>query len=126
MIKSLIRILLALLGVGWLLLAGRAWTQADMFAAELGLPLSGDLGRSTFVADIGAFFAVAGAFMLLAALKADRQLLLPSLGLVGLALAGRLAIAGQTGFLPEYMQPMTVETLTVAVMLVAYATFRKA
>jgi len=126
MMKSVIRIVLALFGVGWMLLAGQSWMQPDLFAADLGLSFMGDLGRSTFRADIGAFFAVSGLFMLLAALRAERHLLLPSLGLVGLALAARLASAGQTGFLPEYVQPVTVEALTVAVMLAAYAVFRKA
>jgi hypothetical protein len=68
---------------------------------------------------------MSGLFMLLAAWRAQQQLLLPPLVLAGLALAARLATAGQTGFDPAYTQPIVVEAITVLILLVAWTQFRK-
>ena len=126
MFKTVIRILLALLGAGALLIASQAFLQPEQLAQQLGYALIGNLGVSSFRADIGGFFALSGLFMLLAAWRHDRQYVLPPLVLAGIALAARLATAGQTGFLPEYTQPITVEAVTVVVLLLAWVQFRKA
>jgi hypothetical protein len=126
MLKTISRILLALLGAGALLIASQAWLQPERVAEQLGYALIGNLGVSSFRADIGSFFALSGLFMLLAAWRTDRQYILPPLVLAGLALAARLATAGQTGFDPAYTQPITVEAFSVIVLLVAWTQFRKA
>lgn len=125
MLKTVCRILLALLGAGALLIATQAWLQPENLAAQLGFMLVGDLGQSSFRADIGGFFATSGIFMLLAALRAGRQFILPPLLIVGLALAGRMATAAQTGFIAAYTQPITVEAVTLVVLLIAWTQFRK-
>lgn len=126
MLKTISRILLALLGAGALLIASQAWLQPERVAEQLGYALIGNLGVSSFRADIGSFFALSGLFMLLAAWRTDRQYILPPLVLAGLALAARLATAGQTGFDPAYTQPITVEAFSVIVLLVAWTQFRNA
>lgn len=125
MLKTVIRIVIALQGAAALLIAGQTWMRPYQLADQLGLALIGNLGLSSFRADIGSFFALAGLFMLLAAWKADRQFVLPPLTLLALALAARLATAAQTGFLTEYTQPIAVEAVTTAFLLLAYAIFRK-
>jgi hypothetical protein len=125
MLKTASRILLALLGTGALLIASQAWLQPYVLAEQLGYALIGNLGVSSFRADIGGFFAMSGLFMLLAAWRTQRQLLLPPLVLAGLALAARLATAGQTGFVDAYTQPIAVEAITVLILLVAWTQFRK-
>ena len=126
MLNIICRIVLTLIGAGALLIASQAWLQPDQLAGQLGFMLVGDLGHSAFRADIGGFFAASGIFMLLAALRAERQFVLPPLLLVGLALAGRLATAAQTGFITAYYQPVTIEVVTLFVLLVAWTQFRKA
>lgn len=125
MLKTASRIVLALLGAGAVLIASQAWLQPYALSEQLGYALMGNLGLSSFRADIGGFFAMSGLFMLLAAWRADRQMLLPPLVLAGLALAARLATAAETGFISAYTQPMAVEAITVLVLLVAWTQFRK-
>lgn len=125
MLKTVCRILLALLGAGALLIATQAYLQPAQLAAGLGFALIGDLGVSSFRADVGGFFALSGVFMLLAAWRTDRQYLLPALVLAGLALAARLATAGQTGLRPEYTQPIVVESFALVALLIAWTQFRK-
>lgn len=126
MLNIICRILLALIGAGALLIAAQAWLQPDHLAGQIGFVLVGDLGHSSLRADIGAFFATSGIFMLLAALRGEREFVLPPLLLVGLALAGRLATAAQTGFITAYIQPVTIEAVTLVVLLLAWTQFRKA
>jgi len=126
MLNIICRILLALIGAGALLIAAQAWMQPDHLAGQIGFMLVGDLGHSSFRADIGGFFAASGIFMLLAAVRGERQFVLPPLVLLGLALAGRLATAAQTGFITAYVQPITIEVVTLVVLLLAWTQFRRA
>jgi hypothetical protein len=125
MLKTIVRAILALQGAIALLIAAQTFIQPDKLAEQLGYALIGDLGLSSFRADIGGFFALAGLFMLLAAWRADRQFVLPPLVLVGLALSARLATLAETGFVPEVIQPISVEAVTVVMLLIGYAMFRK-
>ena len=125
MLQNAIRIILAAQGVGALLIATQAFLQPDQLAEQLGYALIGDLGVSSFRADIGGFFALAGIFMLLAAWRAERQYILPPLMLSGLALSARLATALETGFLPEYIFPISVEALTALTLIIGLLLIRK-
>jgi len=125
MLKNIVRAIIALQGAIALLIASQAFIQPHKLAEQLGYSLTGDLGVSSFRADIGGFFAMAGLFMLLAAWRADRQLVLPPLVLAGLALSARLATLAETGFVPEVIQPISVEAVTVVMLLIGYALFRK-
>jgi hypothetical protein len=125
MLKNAIRAVLALQGAAALFIASQAYLQPYKLAEQLGYGLNGNLGISSFRADIGGFFAMAGLFMLLAAWRSDRQLVLPPLVLVSLALLARLATAAETGFLTEYTQPISVEAITALTLLIALAVFRK-
>lgn len=125
MLKNIVRTIIALQGAVALLIASQTFIQPDKLAEQLGYSLIGELGVSSFRADIGGFFAMAGLFMLLAAWRADRQLVLPPLVLAGLALSARLATLAETGFVPEVIQPISVEAVTVVMLLIGYALFRK-
>lgn len=125
MLKTIARVIIALQGAIALVIASQAFMQPHKVAEQLGFSLVGELGVSSFRADIGGFFAMAGLFMLLAAWRADRQLILPPLVLVGLALSARLATLAETGFVPQVIEPISVEAVTALTLLVGYALFRR-
>lgn len=125
MLKTLLRGLIGIQGAAALFIASQALLVPHVIAGQLGYVLVGPLGLSSFRADIGGFFALAGIFMLLGAVTASRAYVLPPLVLTGLALAGRAGTAVETGFRPEFIQPMTVEAVTLVVLLAAFAAFRE-
>lgn len=120
---KIIRVILALQGAIALFIASQAFLQPYSLADQLGFSLIGNLGVSSFRADIGGFFFMAGLFMLLAAWRAERQYILPPLVLGGAALSARLATVAETGYLTEYTQPITVEAVTVLTLLIAFTLF---
>jgi hypothetical protein len=125
MLKTLLRAIIGIQGALALFIASQALLAPHVIAGQLGYVLVGPLGLSSFRADIGGFFAFAGIFMLLGAVTASRTYVLPPLVLTGLALAGRAGTAVETGFQPEFIQPMTVEAVTLVVLLAAFAAFRE-
>lgn len=125
MLKLIARIVLAVQGALALFIAAAAYTDPVKLGEQLGLAPIGTLGISTFRGDIGSVFAGAGLFMLAAAVRANRAYLIPPLVYAGLALAARSASALETGFVPELLQPMLVEGVTIAILLAAYAIFAR-
>ena len=83
------RILIPILGVGFLL-QGLVWIAAPRMAAtNPGMPLLDGLGRSTQIGDFAAFFLIAGATMLAGSRRGHERLLLVPAALFGCAAAGR-------------------------------------
>jgi len=122
MLKTIMRAVLGIQGALALFVAANAYLKPEMLSQQLGLTMNGELGLSTFRGDIGSLFAGAGLFMLAAAIRGNRLYLAPPLLMTSIALAARTATAFQVGFLPEFVQPMTVEGVTVLVLLLGYAT----
>jgi hypothetical protein len=79
------RLLVLLLGVGFLL-QGFGWIIAPARAAEsLGMPLLDGLGRSTQVGDFAAFFLAAGATMIVGSRSGHARLLVVPAGMLAAA-----------------------------------------
>lgn len=119
--QGAIRILLAVLGGLALFVAINIWLDPARVAAQLGVTPVGDLGLSTIRGDLGGFFAGFGIFALAsAAFNSSRWLLVP-MALIGLALAGRVFSVLMGGATDTTMQPMVVEAVLLAVLVVARA-----
>lgn len=112
-----LRVVVGIAGLLGLLVAARMWIAPAEVAAQLGVAASGPLGLATIRADMGGFFAAGGVFGLLAAIMGRGSMLLPSVALIGFALAGRLVAVAMQGFVPEMGPPMAIE----AVLLVLFA-----
>ena len=76
-------VLFALQGLGWIADPTRA-------AAGLGMPLLDDVGRSTQIGDLAAFFLVLGATILLGARPGRARLLYVPAALLGTAAVARI------------------------------------
>ena len=109
MTKTLLRLLVGIVGVLALLVALRIWTNPAMAAAQLGVGALGPLGVATLRADFAGFFAAAGMFSLAAAIRNERRLLTAPLALVALALAGRGLTVLQGGLAQPMIAPMAIE-----------------
>jgi hypothetical protein len=115
MVKGLVRILLAVVGVLGLAMAARFWVQPQVAAATLGVMGFNPVGVATIRADMGGFFAVAGVFALAGAWLGRGRFLLAPLGLLGLALFGRLITIAHDGFVQPMAPPMAVEAALVVI-----------
>jgi hypothetical protein len=83
------RIVILVLGAGFLL-QGLAWIAAPRAAAtNLGMPLLDGLGRSTQIGDFAAFFLIAGGTMLFGSRRGQERLLLVPAALFASAAAVR-------------------------------------
>ena len=79
----MLRIVVTLLGVGFLL-QGIGWVvRPERAAASLGMPLLDGIARSSEVGDMASFFLAAGVTMLLGSLPGRARLLYVPAGLVG-------------------------------------------
>jgi len=76
-------------------------------------------GLATMRADMTAFFVIAAVCMLFGAWRRNGDVLLVPAGLFGIALLGRFVSIAVDGTEPGFWMPMTIEALTVIVLLVA-------
>ena len=125
MFGTIMRIILGIFGALALFVAANAFIHPENVAGQLGLSLTGNLGISTFRGDIGGLFAGSGLFMLAASVRGNRLYLAPPLLYLGIALAARTATAVQIGFLPEFVQPMSVEAIAIIILALGYASLAK-
>lgn len=119
MIKTVLRVLIAVIGALALILALRLWLDPAAAAAKLGLVGRGALGLATLRADVAGFFAAAGGLAFAGAVRDDRRLLTAPALLIALALAGRLITLAQMGPTPDQVMPMAVEATLVLVLAAA-------
>jgi hypothetical protein len=122
MFRTLLRLIVGVIGVLALLLALRIWTNPVQAAAQLGVSALGPLGVATLRADLAGFFAAAGGFALAAAIRDDRRLLSAPLAMVGLALVGRCLTVLPDGLAQPMIPPMAVE----AGLVILFALGRRA
>ena len=118
MTKTVLRLLVALIGVLALVLALRLWADPARTAAKLGLAGRGTLGAATLRADVAGFFGAAGVLAVAGGLRDDRRLLTAPALMIALALAGRLFTLAQAGVTPDQVPPTTLEAVLL-VLLVA-------
>ena len=114
--KSVLRVLIGVLGLLAILVAARFWMDPLKVGATLGLSPVGLLGLATLRADMAGFFGTAGVLALAAAIRDDRRLLTAPLIMIGLALSGRLITAGLGGLAQPTVMPMAVEALGVLLL----------
>ena len=113
--KTLLRVIVGVVGVAALLLALRIWTSPALASARWGIGPLGPLGVATLRADFAGFFAAAGAFSIAAAVRDERRLLTAPLALVGLALAGRVLTLPLDGLAQPMIAPMALEAALVVI-----------
>jgi hypothetical protein len=104
------------IGLGFLLIP-------EKLAAGFFLSPIGQQGMATLRADFPGFFIGASVFALLGAWRADAQLLLVPMLMLGLALTGRFVSIAIDGMAPTAIQPMVVEVVMLVILLVARRSF---
>ncbi len=122
--RTIVRVLLGLVGVLGLLAGLRVWLAPETFAGQLGVAATGPLGEATLRADFGAFFAVGGGLALAAAIRGRGGLLLAPMLLIGAALAGRVASLLVGGYVPEMGPPMAVEAVLLLLFVAGWRLLR--
>ncbi|MDP3382071.1 MAG: sulfatase-like hydrolase/transferase, partial [Phenylobacterium sp.] len=108
--------LLGAVGLLFVAIALRIWIRPEPMAATLGLAAQSLLGLDTLRADMGAFFAGGGLFVLAAAARDERRWLVPALVLLSLALAGRILSLLVGGLDVMSLPPMVLEALLILIL----------
>ena len=124
--RMIMRGLLGAVGVLFVAIALRIWTRPEAMAATLGLAAQSPLGLATLRADMGAFFAGGGLFVMVAALRAERRWLAPALVLLSLALAGRVVSLLAGGWDLMSLPPMVLEALLILILAFGWRGLRPA
>ncbi len=120
---KVLRILVTVLGVGFLL-QGVGWLVAPARAAEgLGMPLLDGLGRSTQVGDFAAFFLAMGGGMLLGTRPGRAGILYGPAVLLGGAALGRIVAWALHG--AAFATLFIAVELGASVLLLAAASSRR-
>lgn len=122
-VQSLVRALVGLSGLSAVMIGLLFWLRPLAVAGKLGLSGVGALGQASLRADLGGFFAGVGALTLLAAIRNRRDDLLAPLVMISLALAGRVLSLAVAGPSPDQIQPIIVEAVTLAILLLGRRTF---
>ncbi len=123
--RQAMRIIIGLLGVFNLVIG-----LAFMFAPAAPLTAFfiepvGVQGMATIRADFPGFFIGAAVFALLGAWRADPAPLTVPLLMLGIAFFGRCVSLGLDGMAPTAVQPMVVEAVMMALLLLARRAFAK-
>jgi len=114
--KMIVRGLVGICGLLALLVAAAVWFNPETAAARLGLSAMDGLGVASLRADLGGFFAAAGALSLAGAIADKARLLTAPLILVAVALCGRALSAALSGFEASMAPPMIVEAVLLAIL----------
>lgn len=88
--NKVLSVIVALLGVLFVVI-GLRWLIDPLAAGgQLGMPLLEGIGRSTQIGDLSAFFLTVGASLLFAVITAKRTWYYPAIMLLGFAAVGRV------------------------------------
>ncbi len=101
------------------------WYSFDLVFAERGMQAVSDLGRANVRADVGGFFLAVSCFTIFAALRKDRNALVPAIVLFSASLMGRLisvAIDGNNSDVETYI---IIEANVIALLCGAYFAWGK-
>jgi len=116
MIANVLRGLIGVLGALSLLISLRMWIDPATVGATMGLAGAGPLGLATLRADVGGFFAAAGLFAVLGAVRNDARLLSAPLAMIAFALCGRLVAAAVNGVDARALPSILIEAALVVVL----------
>lgn len=111
-----LRVAVGVAGFLGLFVAVRIWMAPEEVAFQLGVLPEGTFGIATIRADLGGFFAAAGALSLFGAIKGRAGVLTAPLVMIGLALAGRLISLAVTGVTNEMLPPLAIELALVLIL----------
>ena len=89
-VNKILRVIVAFLGVLFVLIGLRWLIDPSSAAVQLGMPLLDGLGRSTQIGDFFAFFLTLGTFILIALITSKRICYYPAIMLLGIAAVGRI------------------------------------
>lgn len=120
------RILVGLMALFFLAMGLQFWFALDAGAAQFQIEAANALGRASIRADFGAFFLSFSLFCGYAAWKQCGAAAAAAALLFGLALAGRLVTILLEGAAPGAVPPMVIEAVSVAILLWARASWKKA
>lgn len=121
--RSIMRVVIGLVGLFNLAVGIGFLFVPQQLAAAFFLSPIGTQGMATLRADFPGFFIGASVFALLGAWRADARLLLVPMLMLGLALTGRVVSIALDGMAPTAIQPMVVEVVMLALLLVARRSF---
>lgn len=114
MLTLSLRVVIGLVGALSMFQMARLWFDPAAAGAALGLVAQGATGLATLRADVAGFFGALGLFAMAGAVRNDGRLVLPSLVLVVVALAGRLLAAAHDGLGQAQTPPVVVEIVLTA------------
>ena len=124
MVRNLARVAAAAVGLFGLVMGIHFWIDPIAAGAILGISGQGVLGLATLRADLGSLFGVSAILSFAAAYRADDKYLIAPILLFALALLGRFLTVIVNGMAPVEVQPMAVEAILVAVLVLSHRALR--
>jgi hypothetical protein len=122
--KTVIRIVIGLLGLLALAATVNFWLRPELAAQGVGLTVANPMGLASVRADIAGFFAVSGLFALLTAWTGRAEYALTTLALMSAALLGRAINIVLGSFDQTMLVPMVIEAVTIVIFLFGYRTLK--
>ncbi len=123
--KTLIRIVMGLLGALALFATVMYWLRPESMAQSVGLTVANAAGLATVRADLAGFFGASGLFALLAAWTGDGRYALTTLALMAFALLGRIINIAFGSFEQAMFVPMGIEAVAILVFAFGYRTLSR-
>ena len=106
-------------GLMYLMMGAGFLLNPETSGAGFGVSPIGEQGLSTIRADLTAFFVVAAGSMMIGAWRRNGDLLLVAAALFAVALMGRIVSLFADGVYDGAFMPITVEAVTVVILLIA-------
>jgi len=108
-----------------IIMGSLAFMSPDIIGGILGVSADNAAGRGTISGDLGAFFLTGAGAAALALFKGKSKLLLIPISLFGLTILGRLFEITSTGIGETTMQPIIIESVLVAMLIIALKLSKK-
>jgi hypothetical protein len=113
--KTVVRVLTAILGIVALLVVAALWYNPDGTAQTFGIKLGGPVARAVVRADLAGLFLALGIASLLAAAYQRREFASAALFLTAMVAVGRVINLVVVGVAPELLAPLGLEVVMMAV-----------
>lgn len=114
---TVLRVILALLGVLFLLIGSQFLIDPVTMGSDFGLKPEGNGGLSTIRADMTAFFWVSGGALLYGVWKQRGDVFYVTAALMGIVFCARCVSLVLDGTYEGWIEPMAVEAVTVVLCL---------
>jgi len=108
-----------------IIMGSLAFMSPDIIGGILGVSADNAAGRGTISGDLGAFFLTGAGAAALALFKGKSKLLLIPISLFGLTIIGRLFEITSSGIGETTMQPIIIESVLVAMLIIALKLSKK-